>query len=154
MDSVIEMLFLSENNFHDTFIINESLYDRTPVKKIITDEIKNKLEKILYKNAKNKEKYVKCCIVQDEFKDDDEILQLPCEHCFFYDSIIKWLTEENGACPICKKTLDSTEISYVVPTISFNIESDYIIPYQNINQSTENFFVDFFDNLSFINYTI
>lgn len=144
MDSFVEMLFLSENNFQENFIINESVYDRTPVKKVITDEIESKLEKILYKNAKNKEKYVKCCITQDEFKDDDEILQLPCEHCFFYDSIIKWLTEESGACPICKKTLDSNEIIYVVPTISLNIESDYIIPYQNVNQSRENFFINFF----------
>lgn len=174
MDSFIEMLYYYDANFQENFVINESLYDRAPVKKVITDEIKNNLEKILYKNAKNKEKYAQCCITQDEFKDDDEILQLPCGHCFFYDSIIKWLTEESCACPICKNSLDSKELIVKQPIIDWNIESDYIIPYQNNtspienspienlpieNSPIENFFIDFFtgstflDNLS-INETI
>jgi len=166
MDSFIEMLFMYDANFQENVVINESLYDITPVKKVITDKIKNSLEKILYKNAKNKEKYVQCCITQEEFKDDDEILQLPCEHCFFYDSIIKWLTEESCACPICKNTLDSTELIIKQPIIDWNFESEYIIPYQNNNytienhtienhtienHTIENFFIDFLTYTTFLN---
>ena len=100
-----EMLLFDEEN-----IFNSSLYERNPIKTVISDKGKNELVNCKYKDAINKEKYTFCCITHDEFNDDDDVVQLPCEHFFSSEAIIKWLSEESGSCPICKTALDSVEI--------------------------------------------
>ena len=100
-----EMLLFDEEN-----IFNDSLYERNPIKTVISDKGKNELVNCKYKDVINKEKYTFCCITRDEFKDDDDVVQLPCEHCFSPDAILKWLSEESCSCPICKTVLDSVEI--------------------------------------------
>jgi len=47
-----------------------------------------------------------CAICIDDFKDDDTVRQLRChvKHVFHKDCIDRWL-QEDGHCPICKRTV-------------------------------------------------
>ena len=124
-------------------LMNSSLYERNPVKHVITQEEKEKLQIIEYKDAVNKEKYTSCYITQDDFCDEDKIIQLPCEHCFFADSILQWLSEESCECPVCKYKFASVELREIddvvtVPAIvDWNVQNDYIVP--NINRNIFNY---------------
>lgn len=90
-------------------VINQSLYDSNPIKMVISEEEKNKLVTIKYKDATNKEQNTACFITQDDFQEEDDIIQLPCNHCFTPDSIMHWLTEECAECPVCRHKFDSVE---------------------------------------------
>lgn len=64
----------------------------------------NNLTKTKYEFIKNETTYNICQICQDEqeFKDDDELLILPCKHLFHYNCLKKWLLEYNNSCPLCR----------------------------------------------------
>ena len=101
-------------NTNITNILNNTLYESSPIKHIITDEVKDTLIPIKFKDAINKEKNTSCAITQDELNDEDMIIQLPCNHCFNSDAILYWLTEESCECPVCRYKLESKEkISYL-----------------------------------------
>lgn len=99
----------SINTSTNTNILNTSLYERTPVKNVITDEVKDSLQPIKFKDIINKENNTSCAITQDEFSDEDIVIQLPCSHCFNSDAILHWLTEESCECPVCRYKLESKE---------------------------------------------
>jgi hypothetical protein len=100
----------NENNqFGSGSVINQSLYDSNPIKMVISEEEKNKLSTIKYKDATNKEQNTACFITQDDFQEEDDIIQLPCNHCFTPDSIMHWLTEECAECPVCRHKFESVE---------------------------------------------
>ena len=50
-----------------------------------------------------------CPILQTEFEDNEEITQLPCNHCFNTEAILHWLKKEKAECPICRVELDYNE---------------------------------------------
>jgi hypothetical protein len=125
------------NNFYENeltesqTVLNESLYDRNPIRHVITDDIKNSLIPIKFKHLEDKENNNKCSITMDPFNDDDDIIQLPCSHCFLVEPIMQWLTEENCVCPICRYCFESTEkktlsdaISDVVSESESNVDMD------------------------------
>jgi hypothetical protein len=93
----------------DEHVVNQSLYDSSPIKMVISDEEKNKLIPIKYKDALHKEQNITCFITQDDFQEEDDIIQLPCNHCFTPDSIMHWLIEECAECPVCRHKFDSVE---------------------------------------------
>ena len=69
----------------------------------ISDEGLNQLKhkhyfKYLYKNQKN------CSISMENFKENEEIVELPCEHIFKSYPILKWV-KTNPTCPICRYKL-------------------------------------------------
>lgn len=90
-------------------ILHQSLYDRNPIKNVVTEEVKNGLSTIKFKDAKNREKNDKCSISMEKFNEDDDIIQLPCNHCFCIEPIMQWLTEESCECPVCRYKFDSVE---------------------------------------------
>jgi hypothetical protein len=109
-----DVIMFNENNENNQFgvggsVINQSLYDSNPIKMVISEEEKNKLATIKYKDAINKEQNTACFIMQDDFQEEDDIIQLPCNHCFTPDSIMHWLTEECAECPVCRHKFDSVE---------------------------------------------
>ena len=109
-DLLIELIILSLlNTSTNTNILNTSLYERNPVKNVITDEVKNNLQSIKFKDIINKENNISCAITQDEFSDEDMVIQLPCSHCFNSDAILQWLNEESCECPVCRHKLESKE---------------------------------------------
>ena len=132
-DLLIESLIYTYINTNtNTNILNNSLYDTSPIKYVITDEVKSNLIPIQFKDAKNKEQNISCAVTCDEFSDEDMIIQLPCNHCFNSDAILHWLTEESCECPVCRYKLESKE-KRMTPINPLN-ESQYINDPQYINQ--------------------
>ena len=48
-----------------------------------------------------------CSVCRTEFEAEEEVLELPCGHCFHDECIKPWLEVQN-TCPICRATLPST----------------------------------------------
>jgi hypothetical protein len=90
-------------------VLHQSLYDRNPIKNVVTEEVKNGLSTIKFKYAKDREKNDKCSISMEKFNEEDDIIQLPCNHCFCVEPIVQWLTEESCECPVCRYKFDSIE---------------------------------------------
>jgi len=93
-----------------------SLYDRSPVRTVITPEAMHELLENATSNyaynalhedeANNK----RCPITQSEFADGDTVLTLSCGHTFMQDAIQMWLEKERAECPVCRDALPSHEI--------------------------------------------
>ncbi|KAE8678448.1 hypothetical protein F3Y22_tig00111409pilonHSYRG00119 [Hibiscus syriacus] len=49
-----------------------------------------------------------CSICLEEFKEDEEGSEMPCEHVFHSDCVEKWL-RMNGSCPICRFLMPAEE---------------------------------------------
>lgn len=97
--------------------ILENSLNEPPREKPVTEDFKNNLETIIY----NKDEYgeLSCSICQDEFKENEECIKLPCDenpHYFHKCSenqegclgIMPWL-EKNNTCPICRSEFPYTE---------------------------------------------
>ena len=91
--------------------LEASLEEEQPVEKyIISDEGKEKLVYLRYPGKEimnmicdNQE----CAITQEPFKEEDNIVILPCRHGYMEDDILRWLEEESASCPICRHELPS-----------------------------------------------
>lgn len=94
-------------------VMQNSLYERNPVRHVITEEVKHGLLPIKFRDATDRENNSQCSITCEPFQEDDDIIQLPCNHCFFVDPIMKWLTEESCECPVCRYKFDSMEKNVV-----------------------------------------
>jgi hypothetical protein len=90
-------------------ILQTSLYDRNPIRHVITDEVKKTLIPIKFRDIKDAENNSKCSILFEAFQENDDVIQLPCNHCFFVEPIMKWLTEDSCECPVCRYKFDSME---------------------------------------------
>jgi len=86
-----------------------SLYERNPIRRVISEEAKAQLLPILFNEIDDKEKNSHCSITFEPFDREDQVIQLPCKHCFLVEPIMKWLTEESCECPVCRYVLDSQE---------------------------------------------
>ena len=51
-----------------------------------------------------------CPITMMEFKEGEEISELPCKHVFNTQAITRWLKDENYRCPVCRYEMDNKEI--------------------------------------------
>ena len=87
-------------------IINESFYDKNPIKNIVSEEGIKSI-KFSSWNINNPSKT--CPIFLTDFKENDEIATLPCGHCFCKEAIMEWLTKENNLCPTCRHPLKFIE---------------------------------------------
>jgi hypothetical protein len=93
-------------------ILARSLYDRRPVKQVITEEAQREIIDKKFTASMVEELKINdaCGIWQEEFEDGEDIKILPCNHAFKSDAIIKWLREEKAECPICRFSLQSKEV--------------------------------------------
>lgn len=98
-------LFNRRNRFEE--LLQSTLYEKNNTKKILSDKGNDQLKTVLFK--KNKFDMNECVITQEEFKEDEEIIQLPCNHIFKPHAIKTWLKEESSKCPICRFELDFIE---------------------------------------------
>ncbi len=131
-------------------ILHESLYDRNPIRNVVDENvIQDTLVSKKYATIFDKDEHKKCAISLDYFNDDDDVIQLPCNHCFFVEPIMQWLTNESCECPICRYKLESVEkrVNYSSndeQDVESNegdvsdIESDESIPELDGNISEEN----------------
>ena len=90
-------------------LINRSFAEDSPKYKYILSE--NGKSQIEFKkfNKTDFSDQISCPITQDQFEDDQIIAQLPCQHIFEKEAIMKWVQNENASCPSCRFKLDSVE---------------------------------------------
>jgi len=93
-------------------ILARSLYDRCPVKKVITKEAEDDIIDEKFTAAMVQELKINdaCGIWQEDFEEGEDIKILPCKHAFKAEAILKWLHEEKAECPVCRFSLKSKEI--------------------------------------------
>lgn len=118
-------------------ILNASLNDPDQVKykKVITEKGKELIKiKEYIKNDYNEQS--SCPMTLNDFKEGDDIAELPCEHIFEKMAILKWLEEENDCCPVCRTKLPSKEIKVdkVIQTPRMRVLNTNQILYNIINR--------------------
>jgi len=92
---------------HVANVMEASLYNRSPVRTVITPDAMRELLLTCHSGGTNN----KCCpITQAEFAEGDAVLVLPCGHAFFKDAIQTWLEKESAVCPVCRHALPSYEV--------------------------------------------
>jgi hypothetical protein len=103
-------------------ILGRSLYDRCPVKNVITDEACDEIVDRKFTSAMVEDLKINgtCGIWQEDFKEGEDIKILPCNHAFNAGAILKWLREEKAECPMCRLSLRSKE---VIPPQLQNLEN-------------------------------
>ena len=50
-----------------------------------------------------------CPISLDNFKEGDDVLELPCGHYFLKENILNWLKTQKSTCPVCRFNLCSEQ---------------------------------------------
>ena len=91
---------------HVANVMESSLYDRSPVRTVITPDAMRELLLTLVTCHSDG----RCPITQAEFAEGDAVLVLPCGHAFFKDAIQTWLEKESAECPVCRHALPSHEV--------------------------------------------
>ena len=86
----------------DNFIDSTIETDNKKKFKRVIDAEEYKNLKIQKYDKNTKYGNTECPICLNEFKIDDEIIVLPCNHIYYPDLIKKWLNEESNSCPICR----------------------------------------------------
>lgn len=77
-------------------------------KKVLSKEGVNQIKNVIYE--KNKFPNDSCPVTLHDFKEGEEVSQLPCGHIFQPDAVLKWLKDEKASCPVCRKPLASKEV--------------------------------------------
>jgi hypothetical protein len=89
-------------------VMEASLYDRSPVRCVITPEA---MQDLLSLSLSGLSGVNKCCpITQVDLAEGDAVLVLPCGHAFLKDAIQTWLETESATCPVCRHALPSREM--------------------------------------------
>lgn len=102
----INPIFDYSNNSWDN-ILRNSFIQRNPYKRVTTNKAIENIKKIKFNdNFEQKE----CPITMMEFKEGEEISELPCKHVFDTQAINRWLKEENYKCPVCRYEMDNKEV--------------------------------------------
>ena len=104
-------------------ILARSLYDRHPVKKVITEEGQRVIVDKKFTAAIVEELNINgmCGIWQEEFEEGEDIKILPCNHAFKSEAIMRWLQKEKAECPVCRFSLESKEVN---ENQALNLEDD------------------------------
>jgi len=90
-------------------LLNQSLYERSPIIRVVSDELLEQLPRIKYTECHHPDQNRVCAITYEEFEDDSIIIQLQCNHCFFVEPIINWLSQNSCECPVCRFAMESVE---------------------------------------------
>jgi hypothetical protein len=107
-----------EHSHHDqvrmrvAHVMEASLYDRSPVRTVITPEaMQHLLQTVATVHAADADRADRVCpITQAEFTEGDAALTLPCGHVFIKYAIQTWLETESAECPVCRHALPSREV--------------------------------------------
>jgi hypothetical protein len=89
-------------------LLEETFYDRSQFKQVLSEEGEKNLHKIIYNHDLSLN--IICPIMQTDLENGMPVIQLDCKHCFIPEAINKWLKEEKAECPVCRFALDSKEI--------------------------------------------
>lgn len=99
---------IAANAVNAVNVMEASLYDRSPVRCVITPEA---MQDLLSLSTGLSGVNNKCCpITQVDLAEGDAVLVLPCGHAFLKDAIQTWLETESATCPVCRHALPSREM--------------------------------------------
>jgi len=123
-------------------IMNDSLMESASYKKILSEKGKKQLKIIKYSKDRFDQNY--CCVTFEDFKEGQDVTQLPCRHIFATEGITTWLVDESSKCPVCRFELDFTEVRDSTPEqtiestdISYNVRSlGFINPFEYFDSQT------------------
>ena len=136
--NMLSNILLEDETFQNTPLndtIIESFNTPSKYKKVISEKGKSQLKEIKYNKSDDIET---CCpITQEDFEEDEIIVQLPCRHCFNKEAIFKWLENENNCCPVCRYELDNKEVENKAEDYdsSFNFTEESFPPPPESSQS-------------------
>ena len=150
-NTLYNMLRILPNSSIENNILNESLYDKPKYKKVISKEDIDKYLKISKYNEDDKDSInTSCPIFHVDFKNEDNIIKLPCKHCFIPEAINKWLREEKNECPVCRYEFNYEEIinkeaiiseedeeSNINGNLASSLIRSYSLPQDDINWNTQ-----------------
>ena len=101
-------------------IIQASFDEVSPYKKVCDDEALNNIVRSKWCDVMKDDmvrdisdasgNVVECAITGEEFKDEDIVGRLSCNHIFTYEAIYKWLSEESNVCPLCRAEFTWKEV--------------------------------------------
>ena len=100
-------------------LVAESMQDTGGVKRVASAEGLKKVKVFEYSKggegtataAPTSPKEEMCAITQMAFEEGDQVAEMPCGHRFDKDCLFRWLETESAACPVCRKEVDSREVS-------------------------------------------
>ena len=55
-------------------------------------------------------KALQCSVCMEDYKVDEQVRCLPCQHVYHHDCIVPWL-QRHGNCPVCRKDMDGKDTS-------------------------------------------
>ena len=110
IDDLIDVFYA--NIFLDSLMIN-SLNESYIYKNVITSDIKKSLNITQYTSHNENSLNATCPITLIDFKENQDIIKLPCNHCFIPDAILHWLEKEKAECPMCRLKLEHITIKSV-----------------------------------------
>ena len=102
----INPIFDNSNNSWEN-ILRNSFIQRNPYKKVTTDKAIKNIKKVKFNNSFEQKE---CPITMMEFKEGEEISELPCKHVFNTQAITRWLKDENYKCPVCRYEMENKEV--------------------------------------------
>ena len=108
-ENILNMSFINDKNKYKLVLSEDSYEDVLKVEKYHND--------IIIEDT--------CPIMSTKFVDGQDIIRLPCNHCFEPDAIKQWLTEEKAECTVCRYNKFKT----IEKKINENTEN---IMYENI----------------------
>ena len=85
-ENILNMSFINDKNKYKSVLSEDSYEDILKIEKYHND--------IIIEDT--------CPIMSTKFIDGQDIIRLPCNHCFEPDAIKRWLTEEKAECPVCR----------------------------------------------------
>jgi|TARA_B100000795_G_scaffold250087_1_gene218021 hypothetical protein len=95
-------------------ILRQSFTDpgQNMYKRVLSEEGEKCIKYCLYSIGKFQNDA--CPMTLNNFVVGAEIAQLPCNHIFEKNAVLKWLKNENASCPVCRKPLDSKEVKKII----------------------------------------
>lgn len=119
--SLLRNLFSPQQQTTFNDILNNSLNDPTQdmYKNVLSEEGEKTIKYLKYCKSEFHDQPT-CMITLNDFKDDDDIIQLPCKHIFQKEGILNWLKNEDSRCPVCRKELPSKEEKKIISEPSRN----------------------------------
>ena len=129
---------------------------RKKYKKVIADnEFKKlKIEKFNIIEATKKNYNKECIFTLNEFKENENIIRLPCNHIYNDNEITNWLQKESNTCPICRYEFDYKEINNDEEVDNEEVDNEEVDNEEQDNEDEdneerENLIID--ENIPFLN---
>ena len=119
------------DDYNDFFHKTMQLLLLEETKKTITKDGLNQLKS---KKFNDSIKCEVCPITIENFNENDDILELPCNHIFKEKGILRWLKEEHNCCPVCRKEIQGEEKIELEKFL--NLEKEALLNITNIRAFT------------------